>query len=146
MITGGSYGGHMTLAIAATTTTRSAAEGGGSDVEPGDLPREHRGLSPRPRRAEYGDEREPKMREFLTRIAPMTMAQNIRKPMYIVQGSNDPRVPYTEAEQLVKTLKANGTPAWYLLGLNEGHGFAKKENQDFDFYTTIMFIQKYLLE
>jgi hypothetical protein len=37
-------------------------------------------------------------------------------------------------------------PAWYLLGLNEGHGFAKKENQDFDFYTTIMFIQKYLLD
>jgi dipeptidyl aminopeptidase/acylaminoacyl peptidase len=147
MITGGSYGGHMTLAIAAHYNDKircSKAVVAMSNLVTflENTEAYRRDL----RRAEYGDERESKMREYLIRIAPITMAQNIRKPMYIVQGRNDPRVPYTEAEQLVKTLKANGTPAWYLFGLNEGHGFAKKENQDFDFYTTIMFIQKYLLE
>lgn len=147
MITGGSYGGHMTLAIA--THYNDKIRCSKAVVAMSNLVTflEHTEAYRRDlRRAEYGDEREPKMREYLTRIAPMTMIDNLKKPMYIVQGKNDPRVPYTEAEQIVKTLKANGTPAWYLLGMNEGHGFGKKENQDFDFYTTIMFIQKYLLD
>ncbi len=147
MITGGSYGGHMTLAIATHYNDKIRASKAvvamsnlvtfleNTEAYRRDL-----------RRVEYGDEREPKMREYLTRIAPMTMVKNLKKPMYIVQGKNDPRVPYTEAEQIVKTLKENGAPAWYLLGKNEGHGFGKKENQDFDFYTTILFVQKYLLD
>ncbi len=147
MITGGSYGGHMTLAIATYYNDKIRASKAvvamsnlvtfleNTEAYRRDL-----------RRVEYGDERKPEMREYLTRIAPMTMIKNLKKPMYIVQGKNDPRVPYTEAEQIVKTLKENGAPAWYLLGKNEGHGFGKKENQDFDFYTTIMFIQKYLLD
>jgi len=147
MITGGSYGGHMTLAIATHYSDKircSKAVVAMSNLVTflENTEAYRRDL----RRVEYGDEREPAMREYLTRIAPMSMVKNIKKPMYIVQGKNDPRVPYTEAEQIVKTLKANGTPAWYLLGLNEGHGFAKRENQDFDFYTTIMFVQKYLLD
>ena len=147
MITGGSYGGHMTLAIATHYNDKircSKAVVAMSNLVTflENTEAYRRDL----RRVEYGDEREPRMREYLTRIAPMSMAQNIKKPMYIVQGRNDPRVPHTEAEQIVKTLKANGTPAWYLLGKNEGHGFGKKENQDFDFYTTIMFVQKYLLD
>jgi dipeptidyl aminopeptidase/acylaminoacyl peptidase len=146
MITGGSYGGHMTLAIATRYNDRiccSKAVVAMSNLVTflENTEAYRRDL----RRVEYGDERDPEMRAYLTRIAPMTHAANIRKPMYIVQGRNDPRVPHTEAEQLVATLKANGTPAWYLLGLNEGHGFSRRENQDFDFYTTIMFVQRYLL-
>src|SRR5205085_7550797 len=82
------------------------------------------------RRAEYGDERDPKMREFLERIAPLNNAEKIKKPLFVVQGKNDPRVPYTEAEQIVTTLKKQGTPVWYLMANDEGHGFRKKVNND----------------
>jgi dipeptidyl aminopeptidase/acylaminoacyl peptidase len=97
------------------------------------------------RRVEYGDERDPTMRAFLEKIAPLNNAANIGKPMFIVQGKNDPRVPYTEAEQMVTTLKKNQIPVWYLLANDEGHGFAKKKNQDYQFYATVLFMQKFLL-
>ena len=74
------------------------------------------------------------MRAFLTRISPLTNAAKITKPLFVVQGKNDPRVPYTEAEQIVAKARANGTPVWYLRAENEGHGFARKENADFQFY------------
>jgi dipeptidyl aminopeptidase/acylaminoacyl peptidase len=97
------------------------------------------------RRVEYGDERDPKMREFLERIAPLNNAEKIRKPMFVIQGYNDPRVPRTEAEQMVRTVRANNTPVWYLMAKDEGHGFAKKKNRDFEFYSTVMFMKQYLL-
>ena len=97
------------------------------------------------RRVEYGDERDPQMREFLHSISPLTNAHRIRKPLFVVQGRNDPRVPWTEAEQIVQRVRANGTPVWYLLAENEGHGFARKDNADFEFYATILFMQRYLL-
>jgi len=97
------------------------------------------------RRAEYGDERDPAMREFLTKISPINNAQKIRAPLYIVHGRNDPRVPYTEAEQIVAVAKSNNVPVWYLLADNEGHGFAKKANADFHFYAMIAFLQETLL-
>jgi dipeptidyl aminopeptidase/acylaminoacyl peptidase len=83
------------------------------------------------RRAEYGDEQDPEMAAFLERISPLTRAKEIRKPILVVQGLNDPRVPASEAEQIVSAVKSNGTPIWYILGTNEGHGFAKKANQDY---------------
>ena len=86
------------------------------------------------------------MREFLERIAPLNKADKIAKPLFIVQGANDPRVPRTESEQMVATLKKQGTPVWYLMAKDEGHGFAKKKNQDFQFYATVEFIQEYLLK
>ena len=98
------------------------------------------------RRVEYGDERDPAMREFLQKISPLTNAASIRKPLVVVQGRNDPRVPYTEAEQIVETVRKNGTPVWYLLAGNEGHGFARKENADFQFYATVMFLRSTLLK
>ena len=58
-----------------------------------------------------------------------------------MQGKNDPRVPLTEAEQIVAAARKNGVPVWYLLAENEGHGFASKENADFLFYTMIAFIE-----
>ena len=65
--------------------------------------------------------------------------------MFVVQGYNDPRVPRTEAEQIVATLKKQGTPVWFLMAKDEGHGFAKKKNADFQFYATVEFVRRYLL-
>jgi len=86
------------------------------------------------------------MREFLQRIAPLNNAANISKPLFVIQGKNDPRVPASEAEQIVETLKDRKTPVWYLMAKDEGHGFGKKSNADFQFYATIMFIQEFLLK
>lgn len=97
------------------------------------------------RRVEYGDERDPKMAAFFEEIAPLNNAQKIKKPMYIVQGRNDPRVPYTEAIQMVEKIEKNGSVVWYLEANDEGHGFRKKSNQDYQFYSTIEFIKRYLL-
>lgn len=98
------------------------------------------------RRVEYGDERDPKMAEFMGRIAALNNAAKITKPLFVVQGANDPRVPKSEAEQIVATLKKEKTPVWYLLGKDEGHGFGKKKNADFLFYATVQFIRDYLLK
>jgi dipeptidyl aminopeptidase/acylaminoacyl peptidase len=86
------------------------------------------------------------MREFLTRISPLTNAERITKPLFVVQGRNDPRVPYTEAEQMVAKARENHTPVWYLRAENEGHGFARKENADYEFYATVLFMQQTLLK
>ena len=98
------------------------------------------------RRVEYGDERDSKMAEFLEKIAPLNNARKITKPLFVVQGANDPRVPKSEADQIVDTLKKQGTPVWYLLANDEGHGFAKKKNADYQFYSTVQFMREYLLK
>jgi dipeptidyl aminopeptidase/acylaminoacyl peptidase len=85
------------------------------------------------------------MREFLQRISPLTHADRITKPLFVVQGRNDPRVPYTEAEQMVTKVRENQSPVWYLRAENEGHGFARKENADFQFYAMVMFLRATLL-
>ncbi|MFZ5480569.1 MAG: prolyl oligopeptidase family serine peptidase [Myxococcota bacterium] len=81
------------------------------------------------RRAEYGDERDPAMRAFLASIAPLRNAARIRSPLFVAQGKNDPRVPVTEAEQIVRTVRAEGGEAWYLLANDEGHGFRRRSNR-----------------
>jgi dipeptidyl aminopeptidase/acylaminoacyl peptidase len=75
----------------------------------------------------------------------MALVQNITKPMFVIHGENDPRVPVSEARQIVSAARANKAPVWLLLGKNEGHGFARKSNQDFQFYSTIEFVRQYLL-
>ena len=87
----------------------------------------------------------PKMREFFTRIAAVNNVDRITKPLFIVAGQNDPRVPANEGEQMVAAMKKNGRPVWWLMARDEGHGFAKKKNQDFQFYATIAFMQAHLL-
>ncbi len=94
------------------------------------------------RRPEYGDERDPEMREFLQKISPLNNAGKINKPMLIVQGQNDPRVPVTESEQMVAKIRANGGEVWYLVGLNEGHGFAKRDNADYYQWAVALFLEK----
>lgn len=146
MVTGGSYGGHMTLAIATRYNDRIACSVdivGISNLRT--FLENTQGYRQDLRRAEYGDEREPAMREFLERIAPLNHADRIRKPLFVVQGKNDPRVPKSEADQMVATLKKSGTPVWYLVANDEGHGFAKKANADFQFYATVAFVRQYLL-
>ena len=98
------------------------------------------------RRVEYGDERDPKMREFMERTAPLNNIAKITKPLFVVAGANDPRVPKSEADQIVKALKEKSTPVWYLVGKDEGHGFAKKKNADFQFYSTVQFMREFLLK
>ncbi len=98
------------------------------------------------RRVEYGDEQDPQMNEFLTKISPTTNAHKITKPMFIVQGLNDPRVPVSEAEQILEAIRNNGSDAWYLLAKDEGHGFRKKSNRDYYNNSMVLFLEKYLLK
>ena len=147
MVSGGSYGGYMSLAVSTHYADRIA---GSIDVVGisnfvsflQNTESYRRDL----RRAEYGDERDPAMRDFMLRIAPLTNAARITKPLFVVQGKNDPRVPYMEAEQIVARARENDTPVWYLRAENEGHGFARKENADFQFYATVLFMRETLLK
>jgi dipeptidyl aminopeptidase/acylaminoacyl peptidase len=96
------------------------------------------------RRVEYGDERDPEMHAFLERISPLTNVDRIRTPLFIVQGLNDPRVPYTESEQMLGAVKKSGVPAWFLMARDEGHGFRKKANTDFLTGAAALFLKTYL--
>ena len=146
MVTGGSYGGFMTLASAVAYNDRLRCSldvvGISNFVTFLENTESYRRDL---RRVEYGDERDPKMREFLNRISPMTNAAKITKPLFVVAGGNDPRVPRTESEQMVATVRKNGGFVWYLMAKDEGHGFAKKRNQDFQFYATVLFMKENLL-
>jgi dipeptidyl aminopeptidase/acylaminoacyl peptidase len=86
------------------------------------------------------------MRAFLESISPLNHVDKLTKPLLVVQGLNDPRVPHTEAEQIVAALRKRGTPVWFLMARDEGHGFAKKPNADFLFYATVEFARQTLLE
>jgi dipeptidyl aminopeptidase/acylaminoacyl peptidase len=147
MITGGSYGGYMTYAVAVhySDRIRSAIASVGISnfvtfLESTEAYR--RDL----RRVEYGDERDPAMREHLIKISPLTNVDQINVPFMVVQGANDPRVPAGESRQIVDALRKKGIDAWYLLAMDEGHGFAKKSNSDFQFYATVEFMKRHLLD
>jgi len=147
LVTGGSYGGFMTLAVATNYNDRICCSV--DIVGPSNLVTflEHTsGYRRDLRRVEYGDERDPKMHDFLEQIAPANKAKNITKPLFVIAGQNDPRVPASESAQMVEVVRKNGTPVWWLLGKDEGHGFAKKKNRDYQFYATIAFVKEYLLK
>ena len=144
-VMGGSYGGYMTLASLIHYPDRIRC---GCDIvgisnfltflaNTSDYRRDLR-------RVEYGDERDPKMAEFLQSISPTTHAAKIKSPLFVVQGKNDPRVPVTEAEQMVQAVRAHQTPVWYLMATDEGHGFSKKKNADYQFLSTLVFFKEYL--
>jgi dipeptidyl aminopeptidase/acylaminoacyl peptidase len=146
MVTGGSYGGYMTLAVATNYNDRIACAldvVGISNFNTflNNTESYRRDL----RRVEYGDERVPEMRAFFERIAPLNNAGKITKPLFVVAGGNDPRVPWTEGQQMVNRVKQNGSPVWFLMAKDEGHGFRKKPNVDFQFYATMMFVRRFLL-
>jgi dipeptidyl aminopeptidase/acylaminoacyl peptidase len=144
---GGSYGGYMVLASSVFYSDRLKAAvdivGISNFVTFLENTQDYRRDL---RRAEYGDERDPAMREHLQKISPLTRVDQIRIPMLVVQGQNDPRVPVTEAIQVVEALRAQGQPVWYMNALNEGHGYRKKENRDVYQQAVIMFLQEHLVD
>lgn len=143
IVYGGSYGGYMVLASMVNFDERLL--GGVSIVgissfatfleNTEDYRRDLR-------RVEYGDERDPEMRAIMERISPLNNADKIRSPLFVAQGYNDPRVPYTESEQIVAAVRANEVPVWYLLAMDEGHGFAKKPNRDYFQAATVLFFSR----
>lgn len=146
MVTGGSYGGFMTLAVATTYNDRIACALDVVGISNFNTFLKNTESYRRDlRRVEYGDEREPEIAAFFERTAPLNNAGKISKPLFVVQGGNDPRVPRTEAEQMVAQVKQNGSPVWYLMARDEGHGFRKKNNVDFQFYATVTFVRRFLL-
>jgi dipeptidyl aminopeptidase/acylaminoacyl peptidase len=140
---GGSYGGYMALASLASYGDRLR---GGIDLSGisnfvtflSGTAAYRRDL----RREEYGDERDPKMRAFLNRISPLSNAAQIRKPLLIAQGLNDPRVPATESQQMVYRIRSRGGEVWYVAAKDEGHGFRKKANQDAYLEMAAMFLNR----
>ena len=97
------------------------------------------------RRVEYGDERDPQVRAVLERLAPLNHAASITKPLFVIQGENDPAVPRIESDQIVAAVRKNGVPVWYFVAKGEGHGFSKKSNRDYQFYATVMFVNQFLV-
>jgi dipeptidyl aminopeptidase/acylaminoacyl peptidase len=145
-VMGGSYGGYMVLASLMHYSDRIRA---GVDVVGishfGTFLKNTESYRRDLRRVEYGDERDPAMAKVFERISPLNHAGKIKSPLFVAQGRNDPRVPWTEAEQIVKAVRGNGQPVWYLLYADEGHGFAKKANSDWFGAATILFWQQNLL-
>jgi dipeptidyl aminopeptidase/acylaminoacyl peptidase len=145
-LTGGSYGGYMCYAAAVqlkdkltATQCTVAISNFVSFLENTNPYRQDL------RRVEYGDERDPAQRAKLTEISPLTRVAEIEKPMFVVTGANDPRVPKSEADQMVAAIRANGGEAWHLVAADEGHGFAKKANSDYAFLAQLVFWEKHLL-
>jgi dipeptidyl aminopeptidase/acylaminoacyl peptidase len=145
-LTGGSYGGYMCYAAAVqlkdkltATQCTVAISNFVSFLENTNPYRQDL------RRVEYGDERDPVQRAKLAEISPLTRVNEIEKPMFVITGANDPRVPKSEADQMVAAIRAKGGEAWHLVAADEGHGFAKKANSDYAFLAQLVFWQEHLL-
>ncbi len=145
-IFGGSYGGYAVLAGLTTYPERFKA---GIDIVGiasftsflQNTPEFRRDL----RREEYGDERVPEVRAVLERISPLNHAEKITASLFVAHGKNDPRVPVSEAQQIVEKMRSLKRPVWFAVAQNEGHGFQKKSNTDLMAVLYAMFWQDYLL-
>jgi len=146
MVSGGSYGGYMTLATMTHYSQRLACGFDAVGISNFVTFLEHTQLYRRDlRRVEYGDERDPKMRAFLEGIAPVNHAGEIRKPLLVAAGANDPRVPVSESDQIAAAVEANHVPVWYVVAKDEGHGYQKKVNADYLRTVSTVFLETYLL-
>ncbi len=147
MVTGGSYGGYMVLAVLTHYSDRLSCAwesvGISNFVTFLENTQEYRRDL---RRVEYGDERDADMRAFLEGIAPVNHADRITKPLMISQGANDPRVPLHESDQIAAAVRAKGVPVWYLVAKDEGHGFQKKSNSDYQRAVLLEMIRTFLLK
>lgn len=147
IVYGGSYGGYMVLASMIDYADRLA---GGIDIvgisDFKTFLENTEGYRADLRRAEYGDERDPVIAAFFDEISPLKNASKITKPLFVIQGYNDPRVPYTEAEQILEAVKANGVKAWFMMAMDEGHGFRKKSNREAQREAETLFLQEVLAE
>jgi dipeptidyl aminopeptidase/acylaminoacyl peptidase len=146
MVTGASYGGNVALVVAAKYADRIRCVvdiyGPSNFVSFLEHTADYRRDL---RRVEYGDERDPQIRAFLEKIAPLNYASSITKPLFVLQGQNDPIVPRSESDQIVAAVRKNNVPVWYFVMAGEGHGITKKSNADYRFYATILFIRQFLL-
>ena len=142
-VMGGSYGGYLTLAALITYGERLR---GGIDLEGiSNFVSFLRNTAPYRqdmRRAEYGDERNESMRVFLDRISPLTNANRIKKPLLVVAGLNDARVPAAESDQLVWRVRSGGGEVWYVTIRDEGHGLRRKPDIDGYALSAATFLQK----
>ena len=146
MLTGVSYGGFMVYAVAEMYSPRLRGAIAGAAIS--DFITYFQGTDPtRPedRRAEYGDERVPEIRDFLIRISPVTQASKLRVPLFIIHGANDTRVPVGQAEEMARLVRANGVPVWTTIYTDEGHELPAPRNNNYFFYTWIAFVKQYLL-
>jgi len=145
VVYGGSYGGYMVLASLVHYSDRLA--GGINIVGISNFVtflENTAGYRQDLRRAEYGDERDPEVREFLESISPANHAHRITAPLFIIQGANDPRVPLSEAEQILAAVREAGGDPWYLVAMDEGHGFARQSNRDFQREAETLFLRDVL--
>ncbi|MCY2968645.1 MAG: prolyl oligopeptidase family serine peptidase [Planctomycetota bacterium] len=144
-VSGGSYGGYMVLASLTNFGDRIRA---GIDIVGIASFRSFlKNTSPYRqdlRRAEYGDERDPKMQEYFARIDPLANTARIRSALLVAHGKNDPRVPFSEAEQIATKVREQGRAVWTVYADNEGHGFAKKPNRDYLNAVIAMFLKSAL--
>ena len=144
-VIGGSYGGYMVLASAVHYSDRLKAAvdivGISNFVTFLENTQDYRRDL---RRVEYGDERDPAMRAHLESISPNRQADRITVPLLVAQGANDPRVPASESEQIVRDVRDAGGEVWYMLAENEGHGFRKKENRDLYLDLVLLFFETHL--
>lgn len=82
--------------------------------------------------------------DYLTKISPLFHADNIVKPMIVLQGANDPRVLQVESDEMVEAVRANDVPVEYIIFPDEGHGFRKKENQITGYKAVLKFLDEHL--
>ena len=131
-IMGGSYGGYATLA--GLTFTPDAFACGVDIVGPSNLNTLLSTVPPywasffEQLAKRMGDPRTDAGKKWLTERSPLTRADQIKKPLLIGQGANDPRVKQAESDQIVKAMQAKNIPVTYVLFPDEGHGFARPEN------------------
>lgn len=144
-VTGGSYGGYMVLASLARHGERLRA--GIDIVGIANFITFLQNTSPYRqdlRRAEYGDERKPEMRAVFEKINPSASADQIRSALLVAHGVNDPRVPFSEAQQIADKVRNAGRVVWTVYANNEGHGFGKKDNRDYLTAIQVMFLKEHL--
>ena len=145
-IMGGSYGGYMTLAALAF---RPEAFKVGIDIfGVSNWIRTLESIPPyweSQRKALYDEIGDPvKDKAFLTATSPLFHAANIRKPLMVIQGANDPRVIKPESDEIVEAVRKNGVEVEYVVFADEGHGFSKTKNQAEASAKILAFLDKHL--
>ena len=145
-IMGGSYGGYMTLAAMAF---RPEAFKVGVDIfGVSNWVRTLESIPPyweSQRKALYGEIGDPaKDKEFLVATSPLFHAHNIRMPLMVIQGANDPRVIKPESDEIVEAVRKNKVEVEYIVFPDEGHGFSKKKNQAEANARILAFLDKHL--
>jgi dipeptidyl aminopeptidase/acylaminoacyl peptidase len=142
-VMGGSYGGYMTMAaVTLYPDLWAAAVNTVGIVNWETFLKNTSGYRRRQREVEYG--RLDKDLEFLRRISPIAKIDRIKTPLMVIHGKNDPRVPYTEAEQIVEALKKRGATVEYKLFDDEGHGISKLKNRLVVYPLVADFLDKHL--